>query len=43
MQRRLGDARRAEALFLVALSMIALGLLLTQFLVWMWIVKILVL
>ena len=36
MQRRLGDARRAEALFLVALSMIALGLLLAQFLAWMW-------
>ena len=36
MQRRLGDARRGEALFLVALSMIAIGLLLAQFLAWMW-------
>lgn len=36
MQRRLGDARRAEALFLVALSMIVLGLVLAQFLAWLW-------
>ena len=36
MRRRLGDARRAEALFLVALSMIALGLLLAQFIAWLW-------
>lgn len=36
MQRCLGDVRRAEALFLVALSTIALGLLLAQFLAWLW-------
>jgi hypothetical protein len=36
MQRRLGDARRAEALFLVALSMILLGMVLAQFMAWLW-------
>ena len=36
MQHRLGDARRAEALFLVTLSMLVLGLVLAQFLTWMW-------
>ena len=36
MQRRLGDVRRAEALFLVALTMIALSLLLAQYLAWIW-------
>ncbi len=34
MQRALGDERRAEALFLVALSMVLLALLLGQFLAW---------
>jgi len=36
MQHRLGDVRRAEALFLVTLSMLVLGLVLAQFLAWMW-------
>ncbi len=36
LRRLLGDARRAEAWFLIALSMIALGLLLAQFFTWMW-------
>ena len=36
LRRLVGDARQAEALFLVALSMLALGLLLAQFFAWMW-------
>lgn len=32
----MGDVRRAEALFLITLSMIALGLLLGQFMTWLW-------
>lgn len=36
LRRLVGDARRAEALFLIALSMLALGLLLGQFFAWMW-------
>ncbi|MFQ5571422.1 MAG: hypothetical protein ACE5G0_17225, partial [Rhodothermales bacterium] len=35
MQRLLGDTRRAEALFIVALSMILLGLILAQYVAWM--------
>ncbi len=35
LHRLVGDARRAEALFLIALSMLALGLLLAQFFAWM--------
>jgi hypothetical protein len=36
LRRRVGDARRAEALFLVTLSLLALGLLLAQFAAWTW-------
>ncbi len=35
LRRLVGDARQAEAFFLVALSMLALGLLLAQFFAWM--------
>ena len=36
LRRLVGDARRAEALFLVTLSMVALGLVLAQYFAWMW-------
>ena len=35
LHRLVGDAQRAEAFFLVALSMLALGLLLAQYFAWM--------
>ncbi len=36
LRRLLGDARQAEAWFLIALSMLGLGLLLAQYFAWVW-------
>ena len=36
LRRRTGDARRAEALFLIVLSTLLLGVLLAQYFAWVW-------
>ena len=36
LRRVIGDARRAEAFYLVTLSLLALGLLLAQYFTWLW-------